>query len=146
MAWPLLFSCGMRAFSLVVEGGFYLIAMCGNAHPQLLCSGGCSLAVARLLLSDIGRGHLLDLQEWAYLYLRWRGLPLGEMSVVSSPVVVVDHSPVLSGGLLYRCGHGLLLSCGISLLSSSGGDSWLLSSCCLASSGGSLWGGCSLYL
>ena len=68
------------------------------------------------------------------------------MSRVSSPVVVVGHSPVLSGGLLSCCGHGLLLSYGISLFSSSGGDSWFLSSCCLASSGGSLWRGCSLYL
>ena len=34
----------------------------------------------------------------------------------------------------------------ISLLSSSGGDSWLLFSCHGVSSGGSLWGGCSLYL
>ena len=67
------------------------------------------------------------------------------MSRISSPVVVVGHSPVLSGGLLFH-GHGLLLSCGISLLSSSGGDSWLLSSCHGASSGGSLWGQCSLYL
>ena len=68
------------------------------------------------------------------------------MSRISSPVAVVGHSPVLLGGLLSRCGHGLLLSCGISLLSSSGGDLWLLSSCHGASSGGSLWGGCSLYL
>ena len=49
-------------------------------------------------------------------------------------------------GLLSRCGHGLLLSCGICLLSSSGGDSGLLASSGSASSGGSLWGGCSLYL
>ena len=48
--------------------------------------------------------------------------------------------------LLSCCGHGLLLSYGISLFSSSGGNSWFLSSCCLASSGGSLWRGCSLYL
>ena len=70
----------------------------------------------------------------------------GAMSMVSSPVVVGRHSPVLSGGLLSRCGHGLLSSCGIHLLSSLGGDLWLRSSCHGASSGGSLWGGCSLYL
>ena len=30
LAWPL-FSCGMGASSLVVEGGFCVIVMCGNA-------------------------------------------------------------------------------------------------------------------
>ena len=60
--------------------------------------------------------------------MRWRGPSLGAMSRVSSPVMVVGHSPVLAGGLLSRCGHRLLLSFGIGLLSSSGGDSGLLSS------------------
>ena len=126
-----------------MEGGFYLIAMCGNAHPQLLCSGGCSLAVARLLLSDIGRGHLLDLQQGGRLCLQWRGPSLGAMSVVSTSVVVMRHSSVSAGGLLSHCGQGLFLSCGTGLLSSSGGDSGLYSSSGSASSGGSLWGGCS---
>ena len=70
--------------------------------------------------------------------MRWRGLPLGEMSVVSSPIVVVGHSPVLAGGFLYHCGHRFLLSFGMSLPSSSGGDSGLLSNCSGATSGASL--------
>ena len=60
--------------------------------------------------------------------------------------VVGGHSPVLPGGVLSCCGHAFLLSCGISLLSISGGDSGHLSSCSVATSGGSLWGGFSLYL
>ena len=136
----------MRAFSLVVEGGFCLIAMCGNAHPKLLCSGGCSLVVARLLLSDIGRGRLFDLQQGGRLCLQWRGPPLGAVSVVSTSVVVTGHSSVSAGGLLAHCGHRLFLSCGTGPLSSSGGHPGLYSSSGSASSGGSLWGGCSLYL
>ena len=134
----------MRAFSLVVEGGFCLIAMCGNAHPKLLCSGGCSLVVARLLLSDIGRGRLFDLQQGGRLCLQWRGPPLGAVSVVSTSVVVTGHSSVSAGGLLAHCGHRLFLSCGTGPLSSSGGHPGLYSSSGSASSGGSLWGGCSL--
>ena len=60
--------------------------------------------------------------------------------------VVGGHSPGLPGGLLSCYGHAFLLSCGISLLSISGGDSGHLSSCSVATSGGSLWGGFSLYL
>ena len=54
------------------------------------------------------------------LYLRWRGHFLGEMSRITSLVVVWGHSPVFLDELLCRCGHGLLLSGGIGLLSSSG--------------------------
>ena len=63
-----------------------------------------------------------------HLYLHWSRLFQGAMSRVSSPVVVVGHSPVLAGGVLSFCGHGLLLSCGIGLLSGSGGDLGLLCS------------------
>ena len=73
------------------------------------------------------------------LYLWWRGPSLGAMSRVSSPVVVVGHSPLLAGEVLSRCGHGLLLSCSIGFLSSSGGDSGLLSSWGGDSSEGSIW-------
>ena len=81
-----------------------------------------------------------------HLYLQWRGPSLGAMSRVSSPVVVVGHSPVLAGGLLSHCGHELLLSCGIGLLSSSGGYSGLFSRWRGDSSEGSMWGVCSLYM
>lgn len=55
LVWLLHFSCGMGASSLVVEGDLCLIAMCGNAPSQLACSGGCSLVVARGLLSRCGK-------------------------------------------------------------------------------------------
>ena len=91
-------------------------------------------------------GGSIRLIQGVRLYLGWKGPSRGAMSRVSSQVVVGGHSPVLSGGLLSHCGYGLLSSCGIHLLSSSGGDLWLHSSCHGASSGGSLWGGCSVYL
>ena len=68
------------------------------------------------------------------------------MSEIVSLVVVGLHSPVFLGGLFSRCGHRLLLSCGIWLLPISEGDSGHLSSCCGATSGGSLWGGYSLLV
>ena len=73
-----------------------------------------------------------------------RGPFLGAMSGIIS--YVGGHSPVLLGGLLSCCGHAFLLSCGIGLLSVSGGDSGNLFSCGVATSGGSLWEGYSLYL
>ena len=42
--------------------------------------------------------------------MQWSRLSLGEMSRVSSPVVVVGHSPVLAGGLLSRDVLGQLVS------------------------------------
>ena len=86
-----------------------------------------SLDVVRILLLTVV-GGCTRLAAGDHLYLQWRGPSLGAMSRVSSPVVVVGHSPVLAGELLCHWGHGFLLSCGIGLLSSSGGDLGLLSS------------------
>ena len=55
LAWPLLFSYGVGASSLVAEGGFCLIVMCGNAPLKCQCSGGCSLVAAWSLLSSCGK-------------------------------------------------------------------------------------------
>jgi len=90
-------------------------------------------------------GDSIRLAAETRLYLWWRGPSLGVMSWVFSSVVVVGQSPVLAGGFLSH-GHRFLLSFGIGLPSSSGGDSGLLSNCDGATSGGSLWGQCSLYL
>ena len=83
-------------------------------------------------------GGLLDLQQ-GLVSICSGGDSLCAMSRVSSPVVVVGHSPVLAGGLLSHCGHELLLSCGIGLLSSSGGYSGLFSRWRGDSSEGSMW-------
>ena len=91
-------------------------------------------------------GESTQLEGEVCLYLQWRGPFLGMMSETIVLVVVGGHSQVLPGGLLCRCGHGLLLSCSIGLLLISGGDLGHLSSCGSATSGASLWGGCSLYL
>ena len=55
LAWPLLFSCGVGASSLVVEGDLCLIAVCRNASLKCQCSGGCSLVAAWGLLSNCGK-------------------------------------------------------------------------------------------
>ena len=55
LAWPLLFSYGVGASSLVEEGAFCLIVMCGNAPLKCQCSGGCSLVAAWSLLSSCGK-------------------------------------------------------------------------------------------
>ena len=91
-------------------------------------------------------GESIQLAGGVRLYLQWRGPFLGVMSRITSLVVVWGYSPVLLDELLCHCGNGLLLSCGIGLLLISGGDSGHLSSCRGAISGGSLRGGCSLYL
>ena len=88
-------------------------------------------------------GESTQLEGRVHLYLWWRGLSLGAMSCVFSPVVVVGQSPVLAGGFLSHC-HKFLLSFGIGLPSSSGGDSGLLS--VLVQPLGVLCGESSLYL
>ena len=45
-------------------------------------------------------GGSIRLVQGVYLYLGKSEPSRDAMSTVSSPVVVVDHSPVLSGGLL----------------------------------------------
>ena len=91
-------------------------------------------------------GESTQLAGGICLYLQWRGPFLGVMSRITSLVVVGGNSSVLLDELLSHCGHRLLLSHGICLLSGLGGSLGHLSSCSGATSGGSLSGGCSLYL
>ena len=67
-------------------------------------------------------GESTQLEGGVHLYLWWREPFLGVMSRIISLVVVWGHSPVLLDELLCHCGNGLLLSCGIGLLSSSRRD------------------------
>ena len=67
-------------------------------------------------------GESIQLAGGVRLYLQWRGPFLGVMSRITSLVVVWGYSPVLLDELLCHCGNGLLLSCGIGLLSSSRRD------------------------
>ena len=90
-------------------------------------------------------GDSIRLAAEARLCLQWRGTSLGAMSWVFSTVVVVVQSPVSAGVFLSHCGCRFLLSFGIGLPSSSGGDLGLLSNCSGEASGGSLWGECSTF-
>ena len=89
-------------------------------------------------------GDSIRLAAEARLCLQWRGTSLGAMSWVFSTVVVVVQSPVSAGVFLSHCGCRFLLSFGIGLPSSSGGDSGLLS--VLVQPLGVLCGESSLYL
>ena len=90
-------------------------------------------------------GDSIRLAAEARLCLQWRGTSLGAMSWVFSTVVVVVQSPVSAGVFLSHCGCRFLLSFGIGLPSSSGGDLGLPSNCSGEASGGSLWGECSTF-
>ena len=80
---------------------------------MLLSSGdvqGAALYLCRGYSSLMVVGGSIRLVQGVYLYLGKSEPSRGAMSTVSSPVVVGGHSPVLLGGLLSRCGHGLLLT------------------------------------
>ena len=150
LAWPLLFNCGICASSLDLAGDFCLIALGWNAPLECRCSGSLSLFVVYF-------------QVLASLFLNiCRSIYLTCGSGLVSFAVEVTLSRCNVRGLLSSCDRGDILQfwwVGSSLIVPLASLSlWhrpplkfrrgLGAPLSLqgASSGGSLWGGCSLYL